>query len=408
MNARPRTGAVPAPPARPHRRHVVVSVYDDVTDGHYNGGGAAVIGKVADRLAEEFDITVVTAGRHSGTRTAGAVHYRTLPVRRAGPRAGQLLFQALLPLVARRLPHDLWLESFTPPFSTSFLPLVTRAPVVGIDQGRTGEAMWRKYHLPFFLVERLGLRCYRDLVVMNAADAATVGRLSPRARVRTIPNGVDPRPAEDQHPGEGTHILCLGRVDTRQKGLDLLLAAYARARPGLPLVLAGNGTAGEEKRLDALLARHGDGVHRTGRVSGAAKERLLRDSAFVVLPSRNETFGLSALEGMSFGKPVLHFALPTLAWMRDGGGVPVPPFDVDALADRIRALAADRPWRARLGRQAADTARHYTWDRMTDSYLALARALLVPRRPPARRAREEATRPWAPTARGHPPGTPTT
>lgn len=62
--------------------------------------------------------------------------------------------------------------------------MTTGAPVVGIDQGRSAEALWRRYHIPFFLVERLGLRCYRHIVVMNAADGSVVRRLSPAPTYR--------------------------------------------------------------------------------------------------------------------------------------------------------------------------------------------------------------------------------
>ncbi|MET7619743.1 glycosyltransferase [Streptomyces sp. NPDC005408] len=386
-----------APPAtlRNHfpgrTKHIVVSAYDDVRNRDYRGGGSVVVARMAERLAKEYEVTVVTAARHGGTRREGRVNYRYVPVCWAGPRAGQLLFQAALPLLARRIPHDLWMENFTPPFSTSLVPLVTRAPVVGIDQVRSGEAMWRKYHLPFFLVERLGIRCYRNLVVMNEADAVAVRRLSPRASVQVIANGVDAQKIDPERIGGGDCILFLGRIDTTQKGLDLLLAAYAKARPAMPLILAGSGTKAEEKQLDALLAEHGRGVRWMGHVSGVGKHYLLQNSAFVVLPSRNETFGLVALEAMSYGKPVLHFGLPTLRWMRGAGDVSVAPFDVDRLAERMRQLAADAEWRRKLGREAVVTAREFTWQEMTGRYLALARSLLDSSASQGRHLREEAS-----------------
>ncbi|MEU3402056.1 glycosyltransferase family 4 protein [Streptomyces filamentosus] len=359
------------------RPRVVLSVFDDLGNENYRGGGAVVVGEIARALAAEFAVTVVTAGTSGSTTVHGGVTYRRIPVGRAGPRAGQLLFQAVLPLVARRVPHDLWLESFTPPFSTGFLPLFTRAPVAGIDQVRSGDAMWRKYHVPFFLVERLGLRCYRDLVALNDADAATLRRLSPRAAVEVIPNGVSRRPAGEPSR-DGGFVLFLGRVDIWQKGIDLLLEAHARAAPGMPLLLAGSGTKGEEHRLDALLARWGGAgdVRRLGRVTGEEKERLLADCSFLVMPSRHETFGLVALEAMAHGKPVLHFDLPALRWARSGGGLAVPARDVDALAAALRRLAADVPLRRRLGGEALATSRAYSWPAMTDRYLALSRRLL--------------------------------
>ncbi|WP_329275650.1 glycosyltransferase [Streptomyces sp. NBC_00691] len=362
------------------KRHVVVSIYDDAENPAYRGGGALVIGKIARRLAQDFRVTVVTAGRNAGSEDRNGIRYVRLPVGRAGPRAGQLLFLTLLPFVARRIRHDLWLESFTPPFSTSFLPLTTGAPVVGIDQGRSAEALWRRYHIPFFLVERLGLRCYRHIVVMNAADGAVVRRLSPRADVQVIANGVEQRLLDENRLGSGRFILFLGRIDTWVKGLDLLLDAYERARPPMDLLLAGSGTPAEERRLAALVAAHDHGpeprIRWVGYAGEERKRRLLLDSAFLVMPSRHETFGLVALEGMSYGKPVLHFDLPALRWMRDGGDVAVPPFDVAALGERMSELATDPALRRRLGRRSVIASQHYTWDEMTGRYLALAHRLL--------------------------------
>ncbi|MFB6526466.1 glycosyltransferase [Streptomyces sp. NPDC056399] len=382
------------------RRHVVVSIYDDAENPAYRGGGALVVGKVARRLAEDFRVTVVTAGRDGGSEERDGIRYVRLPVCRAGPRAGQLLFLTLLPFVARRIRHDLWLESFTPPFSTSFLPLTTGAPVIGVDQGRSAEALWRRYHIPFFLVERLGLRCYRHIVVMNAADGSEIRRRSPRADVQVIANGVDQRLLDESRLGGGQFILFLGRVDTWVKGLDLLLDAYENAQPPLELLIAGSGTPAEERRLAALVAAHAGGskprIHWVGYAEGDRKRQLLRDCAFLVVPSRHETFGLVALEGMAYGKPVLHFDLPALRWMRDGGDVTVPPFDVAAFGRRMNELATDAALRRRLGRRSGIAAQHYTWDEMTGRYLALAHRLLdTPA--PARRPRRKRGASWQST-----------
>ena len=279
------------------------------------------------------------------------MHYRKLPVGWAGPRGGQLLFHALLPFAAWRIPHDLWIESFTPPFSTSFLPLFSRARVVGFAQSLSGEEMWARYRLPFFLVERFGLRFYRDVVVLNQADFARVRRYSPSAEVHVIPNGVDNNRLDERRLGCGKHILFLGRIDIREKGLDLLLAAYERSGLSMPLLIAGAGTRREERKLAALLATTRGDIRWVGQANGPHKEELLEGSAFVVQPSRQETFGMVALEGMSYGKPVVHFDLPALRWM--DGDVRVPPFDVSALAGEMRYLAGDHAARCDLGRHGA-------------------------------------------------------
>ena len=100
----------------------------------------------------------------------------------------------------------------------------------------------------------------------------------------------------------------------------------------MPLLVAGSGIRREERKFAALLAATGGDVRWVGHVTGQQKQELLERSAFVMLPSRHEAFGLAALEGMSYGKPVVHFDLPALRWM--DGDVRVPPFDVGALAAR--------------------------------------------------------------------------
>jgi glycosyltransferase involved in cell wall biosynthesis len=360
--------------ARTDVRHVIISSFDSIGNPHYNGGGAAMVDMVASKLAGEFRVTVVTAAHRGPAVTSEAVRYRRLPISWAGPRAGQLLFHALLPFVARRVPHDLWIENFTPPFSTSFLPLFSRGRVLGLANSLSGEYMSRQYRLPFFLVERLGLRFYRDIVVLNAADGAQVRRLSPSATVHIIPNGIPVPRLDERLLGQGEHILFLGRIDVWHKGIDLMLAAYSRSGVSLPLLIAGSGTQREERKLTAMLAATGGDIRWIGHVAGQRKQELLERSAFVMMPSRAETFGIVALEGMVCGKPVVHFDLPTLCWM--DGDVRIAPYDVDALAGEIRNLTGDKAVRYELGRAGYAAARRLGGvEKMADRYLAMAQEL---------------------------------
>jgi glycosyltransferase involved in cell wall biosynthesis len=182
--------------------------------------------------------------------------------------------------------------------------------------------------------------------------------------------------------GDGAYIAFLGRVDVWSKGLDLLLAAHAEGSPSMPLLLAGAGCRGEEAKLAGLVDAAGGDVRRLGEVTGRDKHRFLEGCAFTVLPSRTESFGIVALESMAYGKPVLHFDLPSLRWMDCGGNVAVPPFDVSALARQLRALAADDRTRRRLGHLAYRAARRFTWERTTGQYLSLVQRLLDPSGPP--------------------------
>lgn len=357
----------------PTVRRVVISSFDNPVHPHYQGGGVAVIKAMAG-LGEDFDVTVLTVGRRSESVLLNGIRYRRLPLEWAGPRAGQLVYHAVLPFAARRIRHDLWIENFTPPFSTSFLPLFVRTPVLGFAQALQGRELSRRYRFPFFLIERLGLRCYRDVLVLNPADQALVSAANPAAAVHLIPNGIQTADLDEKMLGGGEHVLFLGRIDVWKKGIDYLIEAYERSRLDLPLLIAGAGLAREERRLAGLVARTSADVRWIGHVTGKRKRELLERSAFVVVPSRYETFGLSALEAMAHAKPVLHFDLPTLGWM--DGDVAVPAYDTAALAEQMRTLAGDEPLRRELGRKAHTAAQKYGHDETAERYLALARKLL--------------------------------
>ncbi len=368
----------PLPPAQTRRMvmpgRVVISSFDNPSHPYYKGGGAAVVEMIAERLADRYEVTVVTTGRRSESVIRGGVRYRSLPIGWAGPRAGQLLYHAILPFAARRIRHSLWIENFTPPFSTSFLPLFSRARVIGFAQALTGKELTKRYRIPFSLIERFGLRLYRDVVVLNAADRDFVQLSSPSAAVHVIPNGIKKRSIDERFLGCGDHILFIGRIDIRKKGLDLLLSAYKMSGLTIPVIIAGAGLPGEERKLRALLAATPGDVRWVGHVTGQHKQDLLERSAFVLMPSRYETFGLAALEGMSCGKPVLHFDLPTLRWM--DGDVRVPPFDIETLALQMRELAGNAAARRGLGRTAHAAAQRYGYEETAERYLALVRDLM--------------------------------
>jgi glycosyltransferase involved in cell wall biosynthesis len=84
----------------------------------------------------------------------------------------------------------------------------------------------------------------------------------------------------------------------------------------------------------------------------------MAEADIVVVPSRFEGFGLTALEGMALGRPVLATTAGGLPEVIEHGvsGWLVPPNDPAALAQGLANLLGDVPLRARLaaaGRQRA-------------------------------------------------------
>jgi glycosyltransferase involved in cell wall biosynthesis len=118
------------------------------------------------------------------------------------------------------------------------------------------------------------------------------------------------------------------------------------------------------------------GVEFHGLVSQEALAQLYETASVFALPTLREAFGLSLLEAMSFGLPVVASRIEAIPEIVSDGesGILVPPLDVPALAEALAGLLAD-PIRARqmgaAGRQRAMA--RFGWERTTRRMLAVLR-----------------------------------
>jgi glycosyltransferase involved in cell wall biosynthesis len=171
--------------------------------------------------------------------------------------------------------------------------------------------------------------------------------------------------ARERAGGPGTELLVLfaGRL-VREKGIDTLIEAWRRADlgPGARLALAGEGPLAER------LARELPAARLLGRVGRDDLPALYAAADVLVLPSIQtatfrEPWGLVVNESMLQRTPVVTSDAVGAAaggLVRDGrNGFTVPAGDPDALAARLRVLAADPALRAELGAAAHDDAAGY-------------------------------------------------
>lgn len=222
-------------------------------------------------------------------------------------------------------------------------------------------------------------------VCESAAEALIRAHGVPRARVRVVPNGVEPpdpeemRGAREVRQSLGASAqrplwVCAARLED-VKGHETLLQALQRVRQrGLDFVLA---LAGEGARRAGLerMARE-LGVDSQVRFLGSVEALgpVLWAADLVVLASREEGQPLSILEAMARGRPVVASAVGGLPDLIEDGvsGVLVPVGDVDALS-RALALLHERPDAARrLGDEAAERAQaRFTWAHAVERHEAV-------------------------------------
>ncbi|MCL2090022.1 MAG: glycosyltransferase family 4 protein [Micrococcales bacterium] len=208
-------------------------------------------------------------------------------------------------------------------------------------------------------------------VVANSRTAAAAlarpfGALARRTQV--VYNGVAGPPGPPSPPDRGTtvRLLLVGRLSPR-KGSDVALEAVARLVADgrdVTIDLAGTAFAGYEWFADGLAARAAE-PDLAGRVRllGYVADRwsALADADVVLVPSRVEPFGNTAVEAMLAARPVVVSATQGLVEIvtADRTGLLVPVADADALAGAVARLADDPALAARL----ADAGRREALDR---------------------------------------------
>jgi glycosyltransferase involved in cell wall biosynthesis len=159
-------------------------------------------------------------------------------------------------------------------------------------------------------------------------------------------------------------VFTPARLALPDKGLDVLLAALARAKAPLRAVIAGDGPARAWLEAKAEAEALGTRVHFTGWQSAGQIETLYARSRAVVFPSTwKEPFGLVGLEAMAHAKPVVAFDVGGVGeWLEhERTGHLLARGDVAAMAASIDALCQDAALASRLGAAGRErAAREFT------------------------------------------------
>lgn len=370
----------------------ILHIDPDDLDNPLSGGGPVRTFEIYRRLARRHEVTVLTPTFPGSTPelVREGIRYVRLgrKIRNHGSSHHITFFFALARAIGR-FEHDLLVEDFMPPMSVTMSPLVSRKPLIASVQWFFAEQLSKQYHLPFFLGERYGIRMYRNFIVLTRAMKALIVSRHPKARCEVIPNGVDEALFDIAPRYDGDFMLYIGRIDFTQKGLDLLLDAYAQIPEAarLPLVMAGDGF--EMDRLKREIARLGleRWVSPVGKVGVQRRAELLRDCRVVCIPSREETFGMVILEACAAGKPVIVFdKWPMNEVAVKGGCELVPPFDVAAFGRAMAHISlADATVLAERGRICREGAAAFRWDAIARQQEAFYESVLERSggRPPA-------------------------
>jgi glycosyltransferase involved in cell wall biosynthesis len=180
-----------------------------------------------------------------------------------------------------------------------------------------------------------------------------------------IENGVR---CEDLSPPvrKGKFALALGRI-CPEKRFHLAMEACVRAP--MPLLLAGAIYRWPEHQRyfeDEIAPRLDADRRWIGRVAGDRKRRLLGAARCVVVPSRDETCSLVAMEAIASGTPVVAFRVGALPEVVEHGVTGYIVDDLDDMTEALRMVDRLDPARCRaIARERFDIRRS------TEKYVSL-------------------------------------
>jgi glycosyltransferase involved in cell wall biosynthesis len=188
--------------------------------------------------------------------------------------------------------------------------------------------------------------------------------------------------ARRPEPPAAGPILFVGTAEPR-KNLTRLIEAYAallQRRASVPdLIIAGAipGAAGHILAAAGALGSARQRIRLTGYVSDEERQRLYREASMLVLPSLTEGFGITALEAMTIGLPVVASNRGALPELVGTAGTLVDPESVLDISNALERVLSDEGMRRSMSVRGLVRASQFSWsdsaERLYDVYRVVHR-----------------------------------
>lgn len=236
-------------------------------------------------------------------------------------------------------------------------------------------------------IDRLVYGMYDGIICISDATANFMRRRVPHSvQIATIENGV-------VLPDVGKVVCGLKRSDvvsgvadsdflmlqvarfSDQKNQDCVIRALPLLPQNIHVAFAGYGVRLEACRELAAKLGVAGRAHFLGMRSDIS--RLWSVADIGVMSSQWEGFGLAAVEGMAYAKPVIASAVPGLADVVGHDSLLFAPDDEHALAEKAMALYSDDKYRKKLGEWCRQRAQKFDIRTMTGAYIDFYKAQMA-------------------------------
>ena len=303
----------------------------------------------------------------------------------ARPQATRILWeQFYLPFVAHRLRLNvLHSPSYTFPVLASVPGVVSICDmlyeVYPESIGQPKLAFWRVF------VPWSARRCCKVLTISEYSKRDIIRFLGlPDDKIVVTPLALDRVLAQTETPDAAQTVETLARYGIRcpfilsvgglglHKNAVALVKALAevRERPaasGLTMVITGN-DYGARTEVESAVQALGlaDAVVLPGYVSRDDLPVLYREAVVYASASYFEGFGLTLLEAMTYGTPVVTSDRCSLPEVAGDAAIVVAPDDVLGFADGFYRLLTDVSYRVEMSERGRRQVQNFSWDRTAE------------------------------------------
>ncbi len=322
---------------------------------------------------------IIVNGRFDGRRLTGVERYASEVIRRMGENVkvvkpgrlttgfrGHAWEQLMLPR-ALRDEQLLWSPANTGPLVVT-KQVVTIHDLSVLDHPEWFAPRFRAWYM--LLLPRLARTARVVLTVSEHSRRSILHRFQlPDEKVVAIPNGVnlekfhpvDPAEVRGRYGLRQPYVLFVGSLEPR-KNLDRLLQSWMLLSEFRDVELVIVGSGGSIFRPVSIPTY----IRRTrflGYVPDEDLPGIYSGATLFIMPSLFEGFGLSILEAMACGAPVITSYAGAMPEVAGNAAIQVDPTSAEAMAEAMRTLLLDETLRAGLKKKGLDRACRFSWER---------------------------------------------
>lgn len=260
-------------------------------------------------------------------------------------------------------------------FTAIATKLITHKPILVTTEHNTSNRRrkWKWYNF----IDKWMYEVYNAIICCSSATAYELKNSlnSLSTKIHTIQNGIDIDEFKNSSPEYNlsqpsiTMVAAFRPQKDHHNVIDSL-----KYIPNAHLYLAGNGETRNEIETYVSQNKLEAQVHFLGHIDDIGN--LYKSSDCAILCSKYEGFGLSAVEAMASGTPIIVSDVPGLRDVVSSAGILVPPSDAEALANAIRNVLTDSTLRASLVKAGLERASQFSIESTVNQYIALYNNLI--------------------------------